>query len=185
MTEYRSGFASIVGRPNAGKSTLVNAMVGAKVAITSDRPQTTRRIIRGIVTNSEGQLILVDTPGLHRPRTLLGERLNDQVHEALASVDVIGFCMPADQEVGAGDRFIAAAYEPIRNGCRHCSARSPPRTKIFRNNSNSRFLSDTKRKIEILSVFKSLVIIAHLVENTSTEHYRRMHEGVRGSHASN
>jgi GTP-binding protein Era len=113
MTEYRSGFASIVGRPNAGKSTLVNAMVGAKVAITSDRPQTTRRIIRGIVTNSDGQLILVDTPGLHRPRTLLGERLNDQVHEALASVDVIGFCMPADQEVGAGDRFIAAALAAL------------------------------------------------------------------------
>lgn len=109
MTEYRSGFASIVGRPNAGKSTLVNAMVGAKVAITSDRPQTTRRIIRGIVTRPDGQLILVDTPGLHRPRTLLGERLNDQVHEALASVDVIGFCIPADQEVGPGDRFIANA----------------------------------------------------------------------------
>jgi GTP-binding protein Era len=113
MTEYRSGFASIVGRPNAGKSTLVNAMVGAKVAITSDRPQTTRRIIRGIVTTLEGQLILVDTPGLHRPRTLLGERLNDQVHEALASVDVIGFCMPADQEVGAGDRFIATALAAL------------------------------------------------------------------------
>ncbi len=113
MTEYRSGFASIVGRPNAGKSTLVNAMVGAKVAITSDRPQTTRRIIRGIVTTPEGQLILVDTPGLHRPRTLLGERLNDQVHEALASVDVIGFCMPADQEVGAGDRFIATALAAL------------------------------------------------------------------------
>ena len=113
MTEYRSGFASIVGRPNAGKSTLVNAMVGAKVAITSDRPQTTRRIIRGIVTTPEGQLILVDTPGLHRPRTLLGERLNDQVHEALASVDEIGFCMPADQEVGAGDRFIAKALAAL------------------------------------------------------------------------
>ena len=113
MTEYRSGFASIVGRPNAGKSTLVNAMVGAKVAITSDRPQTTRRIIRGIVTRPDGQLILVDTPGLHRPRTLLGERLNDQVHEALASVDVIGFCIPADQEVGPGDRFIATALAAL------------------------------------------------------------------------
>ncbi len=113
MSEYRSGFASIVGRPNAGKSTLVNAMVGAKVAITSDRPQTTRRIIRGIVTRPDGQLILVDTPGLHRPRTLLGERLNDQVHEALASVDVIGMCIPADQEVGPGDRFIASALAAL------------------------------------------------------------------------
>lgn len=104
---FRSGFVSIVGRPNAGKSTLTNAMVGAKVAITSSRPQTTRRVIRGIVTRDDAQLVLVDTPGLHRPRTLLGERLNDQVREAWTTVDVIGLCLPADQAIGPGDRFIA------------------------------------------------------------------------------
>lgn len=104
---FRSGFASIVGRPNAGKSTLTNALVGRKVAITSNRPQTTRRVLRGIVNRDDAQLILVDTPGLHRPRTLLGERLNDQVREAWSSVDVIALCIPADQEIGPGDRFIA------------------------------------------------------------------------------
>lgn len=103
----RSGFGCFVGRPNAGKSTLLNAIVGTKVAITSDRPQTTRRTIRGIITSDAGQLIIVDTPGLHRPRTLLGERLNDQVHETLASVDVIGMCLPANEAIGPGDRFIA------------------------------------------------------------------------------
>ena len=103
----RSGFASLVGRPNAGKSTLTNAMVGEKVAITSSRPQTTRRAIRGIVTRPDAQLILVDTPGLHRPRTLLGERLNAVVRQTWADVDVIALCLPADAEVGPGDRFIA------------------------------------------------------------------------------
>ena len=104
---HRSGFVSIVGRPNAGKSTLINRLVGQKVAITSSRPQTTRRIIRGILTRPDAQLVLVDTPGYHRPRTLLGERLNDQVREAWAMVDAIAFCMPADQAIGPGDRFIA------------------------------------------------------------------------------
>lgn len=104
---HRSGFATFVGRPNAGKSTLMNAMVGTKLAITSDRPQTTRRTIRGIITRTDGQLIVVDTPGMHRPRTLLGERLNDQVHETLAEVDVIGLCLPASEDIGPGDRFIA------------------------------------------------------------------------------
>jgi GTP-binding protein Era len=103
----RSGFASLVGRPNAGKSTLTNALVGEKVAITSSRPQTTRRAIRGILTRPDAQLVLVDTPGLHRPRTLLGQRLNAVVRETWAEVDVIALCLPADQEVGAGDRFIA------------------------------------------------------------------------------
>jgi len=103
----RSGFASLVGRPNAGKSTLTNALVGDKVAITSSRPQTTRRAIRGILTRPDAQLVLVDTPGLHRPRTLLGQRLNAVVRETWAEVDVIALCLPADQEVGAGDRFIA------------------------------------------------------------------------------
>lgn len=104
---FRSGFVSIVGRPNAGKSTLINRLIGAKIAITSDRPQTTRRVMRGILTTDDAQVILVDTPGFHRPRTLLGERLNDQVREAWATVDAIGFCVPADQEIGPGDRFIA------------------------------------------------------------------------------
>jgi GTP-binding protein Era len=104
---FRSGFASVVGRPNAGKSTLTNALVGQKVAITSGRPQTTRHVIRGIVHRPDAQLVLVDTPGFHRPRTLLGERLNDLVLQTLAEVDVIAFCLPADQRVGPGDRYIA------------------------------------------------------------------------------
>jgi GTP-binding protein Era len=108
MTEFRSGFACVVGRPNAGKSTLTNALVGQKVAITSGRPQTTRHTIRGIVHREDAQLVLVDTPGLHRPRTLLGERLNDLVRDTLSEVDVVLFCLPADQKVGPGDRFIAA-----------------------------------------------------------------------------
>ena len=112
---FRSGFASLVGRPNAGKSTLTNALVGHKVAITSDRPQTTRRILRGIVNRPDGQLVMVDTPGLHRPRTLLGERLNDQVRETWSSVDVVGLCIPANQEVGPGDRYIASELSYLRN----------------------------------------------------------------------
>lgn len=104
---FRSGFACLVGRPNAGKSTLTNALVGQKVAITSGRPQTTRHTVRGIVHRPDAQLVLVDTPGLHRPRTLLGERLNDLVKDTLTEVDVVGFCLPADQKVGPGDRFIA------------------------------------------------------------------------------
>lgn len=104
---HRSGFACLVGRPNAGKSTLTNALVGQKVAITSGRPQTTRHTIRGIVHRPDAQLVLVDTPGLHRPRTLLGERLNALVRDTLSEVDVVGFCLPSDQKVGPGDRFIA------------------------------------------------------------------------------
>ena len=105
---FRSGFASLVGRPNAGKSTLTNALVGQKVAITSNRPQTTRHTIRGIVHKDEYQLILVDTPGIHRPRTLLGERLNDLVAGTLSQVDVLGFCIPANEKIGPGDRYIAS-----------------------------------------------------------------------------
>ena len=103
---HRSGFACFVGRPNAGKSTLTNAIVGEKIAITSSKPQTTRRIIRGIVTTEDAQLVLVDTPGLHRPRTLLGERLNDLVHETWGTVDVIGVCLPCSQRIGPGDEYL-------------------------------------------------------------------------------
>jgi GTPase len=106
MTEFRSGFVCLVGRPNTGKSTLTNALVGAKVAITSTRPQTTRHTIRGIVHRDDFQIILVDTPGLHRPRTLLGKRLNDLVRDTYAEVDVIGLCIPADEAIGPGDRWI-------------------------------------------------------------------------------
>ncbi len=111
---FRAGFVSFVGRPNVGKSTLTNALVGQKVAITSSKPQTTRRAIRGIVHQPQGQLILVDTPGLHRPRTLLGERLNDLVDSTLSDVDVIGFCVPANEKIGPGDRFIVEQLDSFR-----------------------------------------------------------------------
>ncbi|MFM6940310.1 MAG: GTPase Era [Rhodoluna sp.] len=114
MTEHRAGFASFVGRPNVGKSTLTNALVGEKIAITSAKPQTTRRAIRGIVHRDYGQLILVDTPGLHRPRTLLGQRLNDLVEQTLGDVDVIGFCIPANEKIGPGDNFINEQLNEFR-----------------------------------------------------------------------
>lgn len=106
--EFCSGFACFVGRPNAGKTTLTNALVGRKIGITSSRPQTTRHAVRGIVHRPDAQLVLVDTPGLHKPRTVLGQRLNAVVRSTLTEVDVIGFCVPADQPVGPGDRFIGA-----------------------------------------------------------------------------
>lgn len=105
-TEFRSGFVCFVGRPNTGKSTLTNALVGQKIAITSSRPQTTRHTIRGIVHREHAQLILVDTPGLHRPRTLLGQRLNDLVRDTYSEVDVIALCIPADEKIGPGDKWI-------------------------------------------------------------------------------
>ena len=105
---YTSGLVSVVGRPNTGKSTLVNALAGEKVAITSSRPQTTRHVIRGVVHRAHGQLVLVDTPGLHKPRTLLGQRLNDEVRNALADVDVVVVTLPADEAIGPGDRRITA-----------------------------------------------------------------------------
>lgn len=111
---FRSGFTSFVGRPNAGKSTLTNALVGQKVAITSAKPQTTRHTIRGIVHREDAQLILVDTPGLHRPRTLLGQRLNDLVAQTLSEVDAIGFCLPANEKIGPGDRFIATQLAQLQ-----------------------------------------------------------------------
>ena len=110
---FRSGFLSLVGRPNTGKSTLINALVGQKIAITADQPETTRRPIRGIVHRPDAQIILVDTPGLHRPRTLLGERLNDIVKETYSDVDVIGMTIPADEKIGPGDRWILDAVRTV------------------------------------------------------------------------
>ncbi|GAB3481172.1 GTPase Era [Nocardiopsis coralliicola] len=112
---FRSGFACFVGRPNVGKSTLMNALVGQKVAITSNRPQTTRRTVRGIVHRPDAQLIIVDTPGLHKPRTLLGERLDSLVRSTLVEVDVIAFCVPADEPIGRGDTYIARELAAQRN----------------------------------------------------------------------
>ena len=112
--DFRAGFACIVGRPNAGKSTLTNAMVGAKIAITSGRPQTTRHNVRGVIHKEKAQIVLVDTPGLHRPRTLLGKRLNDLVRETLVDVDVVVFCIPANEKIGPGDRFITRDLAELR-----------------------------------------------------------------------
>lgn len=111
---HRSGFACFVGRPNVGKSTLTNALVGQKIVITSDKPQTTRTVVRGIVHRADGQLILVDTPGLHRPRTLLGERLNDLVKATWAEVDVVAVCFPADEKIGPGDKFLVTELAKVR-----------------------------------------------------------------------
>jgi GTP-binding protein Era len=112
--EFQAGFVCFVGRPNAGKSTLINALIGQKIAITSTKPQTTRHVIRGVLHRPDAQLVLVDTPGLHRPRTLLGQRLNDLVRETWSEVDVIGLCIPADEEIGRGDRFIAGEIAGLR-----------------------------------------------------------------------
>jgi GTPase len=120
MTEFRSGFVCFVGRPNTGKSTLTNALVGTKVAITSKRPQTTRHTIRGIVHREDFQIVLVDTPGLHRPRTLLGQRLNDLVKGTYSEVDIIGLCIPADEKIGPGDRWILEQIRAVA-----------PRTKLM------------------------------------------------------
>jgi GTP-binding protein Era len=112
--KYRAGFACFVGRPNAGKSTLTNAIVGQKIAITSTKPQTTRHVIRAVLHRPDSQLVLVDTPGLHRPRTLLGERLNDLVRQTWSEVDVIGLCIPADEPVGRGDKFITGELAELK-----------------------------------------------------------------------
>jgi GTP-binding protein Era len=114
QSPHRSGFVALVGRPNAGKTTLTNALVGEKVGIVSNRPQTTRHAIRGVVHRPGGQIVLVDTPGLHKPKSLLGQRLNDVVRDTLSDVDVIVFCIPADQPVGTGDKFIARQLREVK-----------------------------------------------------------------------
>src|SRR6202161_2042416 len=113
--DFRSGFTAFAGRPNVGKSTLMNALVGTKVAITSSRPQTTRRVIRGIVHRPDAQLVILDTPGLHRPKTLLGERLDSLVRATLTEVDVVGFCVPAPDDVGPGDKYLARELAGLKN----------------------------------------------------------------------
>ncbi|MDY6050762.1 MAG: GTPase Era [Corynebacterium sp.] len=113
MEQFKSGFVSFVGRPNTGKSTLTNALVGQKIAITANQPETTRHSIRGIVHRDDAQIILVDTPGLHKPRTLLGERLNEEVKDTYADVDVIALTIPADEKIGPGDRWILDAVRSV------------------------------------------------------------------------
>jgi len=104
----KSGFVSIVGRPNVGKSTLLNAILGQKVAITSDKPQTTRTQVRGVLNRPDAQIVFVDTPGIHKPRTLLGERLNATASEMTSGVDVVCLVVDATAPIGPGDRFVAA-----------------------------------------------------------------------------
>jgi GTPase len=117
VPEFRSGFASIVGRPNAGKSTLVNQLVGTKITITSDRPQTTRTTVRGVRDTPTSQLVLLDTPGLHRPRTTLGERTNERARAALTDVDVVALVMDASTAIGPGDRYVANLVHDVPTPC--------------------------------------------------------------------
>jgi len=111
----KSGLVAIIGRPNVGKSTLLNTLLGQKLAIMSDRPQTTRTVVRGVLHRPEGQAVLLDTPGLHKPKTLLGERLNDLVRGTLAEVDLICFLVDAASGVGRGDEFLAGELNQIEN----------------------------------------------------------------------
>src|ERR1700742_2985672 len=149
VSEFRSGFVCLVGRPNTGKSTLTNALVGTKVAITSNRPQTTRHTIRGIVHRENFQIILVDTPGLHRPRTLLGKRLNELVRDTYSEVDIIGLCIPADEAIGPGDRWI---LEQIRTVA--------PKTTLF-------VIVTKIDKVPRDRVAAQLVAVAELVDNAA------------------
>lgn len=110
---YRSGFIGIIGRPNVGKSTLLNRLANRKVAITSEKPQTTRNRIRAVITTPEAQLVFVDTPGFHKPRDALGERLNSLVLGTLRDVDVIVFVLDGAQTIGKGDTFIAGELEKV------------------------------------------------------------------------
>jgi GTPase len=130
----RSGFVALAGRPNAGKSTLVNRIVGGKVAIVSDKPQTTRREIRGIATGPDWQLVLVDLPGVQRPRDPLTERMQRRVESALSDSDAVLFVLNGEQQIGAGDRFIASAIAnvgvPAVTALNKVDRLDPPRTVV-------------------------------------------------------
>jgi GTP-binding protein Era len=118
---HKSAFVSIVGRPNTGKSTLINALVGEKVAITSHHPNTTRGAIRGIITASDFQLVLVDTPGLHKPKTTLGSALNQVVSESIQDVDIVIQCIPAVEDIGDGDLYIAKELSALKGAVKVCA----------------------------------------------------------------
>lgn len=109
---FRSGFVTLVGRPNVGKSTLLNRVLGTKVSIVSDKPQTTRSQVRGVLNRGDAQVVFVDTPGIHKPRTLLGQRLNDQAQDAIGGVDLVVLVVDAGAPVGKGDRFVADQLRP-------------------------------------------------------------------------
>jgi GTP-binding protein Era len=157
---FRSGFACFVGRPNAGKSTLTNALVGAKVAITSSRPQTTRHAVRGILHRPDAQLVVIDTPGLHKPRTLLGSRLNDVVRETWATVDVIGLCVPADAPVGRGDEFIAGEL-------RSTAARTPVLGVVTKTD-----LAQPEQVAERLTEVAALIDLAEVVPCSAVDGFQ-------------
>ncbi|MHB1008266.1 MAG: GTPase Era [Propionibacteriaceae bacterium] len=138
---HRSGFACFVGRPNAGKSTLTNALVGEKIAIASSKPQTTRHAVRGIINRDGAQLVLVDTPGLHKPRTLLGERLNTLVRDTWTEVDVVAVCLPANQHIGPGDTFIVNEVASL-----------PQRPKLVALATKSDLVSGSRLRAHLLEI---------------------------------
>lgn len=117
---FKSGFVAIVGRPNSGKSTLINALLGKKVTITSQHPNTTRNAIRAILSNEEFQAVLVDTPGIHKPKTSLGSELNAIAQDSVEAVDIVIFTIPADEKIGKGDNFIARSIAPLSSSRRFC-----------------------------------------------------------------